>query len=505
MQMNLHEKAEFIAKSRASYYYFANAFFEILTRREFIVSNPVGREPHTLTVAKQLRRCFELEINRLMINIPPGHHKSTLLAVWVAWCEGKYPDCNFLYISYAQPLAAKHTATVRAIMELPEYRMVFPETILDKNSRARDNFKTTAGGCVVAFGSAGSITGQDAGLPGLNRFSGAVLIDDAHKPDEVHSDTMRNAVIENYNQTIKYRPRDFSRVPIICMGQRLHDADLCQFLLDGKDGYVWERIVLQSLDKFDNALYPEVFTKESLLIERAVNRYSFSAQHQQEPVPAGDALFREDDFLIFEEEPEILATFICADTAETTKSWNDATAFGFFGLYYTPQNELAIHCLHGVELRVEPRDLEEEFINFYEECRRHRVPPRIAFIEKKSTGVTLVSVLNKLQGIKIWDIERTRASGSKTARFLNIQTFFAQRRFTFTEDARHVRLFINHLTKITANDTHSHDDIADICTDAIIKGLIEQVVAIPDKTKNNDLVKKMMQQQSDFIDAGATW
>ena len=45
-----------------------------------------------------------------------------------------------------------------------------------------------------------SITGFDAGLPGLDRFSGAIIYDDAHKPDEATSDVMREAVIENYKK-----------------------------------------------------------------------------------------------------------------------------------------------------------------------------------------------------------------------------------------------------------------------------------------------------------------
>ena len=49
-----------------------------------------------------------------------------------------------------------------------------------KDTKSKDHFATTAGGHVAAFGAAGAITGRNAGLPGLDRFSGAVIIDDAH-------------------------------------------------------------------------------------------------------------------------------------------------------------------------------------------------------------------------------------------------------------------------------------------------------------------------------------
>lgn len=489
--------ANFIANCRNSFFYFFQHFFKIKTSRDFILSNPIGREPHLITVAKELKRCFDLEVNRLMINIPPGHHKSTILSYWVTWCLGKYPDCNFLYISYAKPLAAKHTANIKEIMTLPEYSLIFPATKLDPKSQAKDNFKTTRGGSVVAFGSSGSITGQDAGLPGQDRFTGAVLMDDMHKPDEVHSDTMREAVWDNYNQTIKYRPRDFARVPLICMGQRLHEEDICAKLLEKKDGYAWEQVVLQSLDVHDNALYPEVFAREALLIEREINRYSFFSQHQQEPVPAGDALFKADWFLELDVEPKMLATFITVDTAETDKSWNDATVFMFLGIYMTPNKKLAVHCLKAAELRVEPYQLESEFMQFYSRCAMYKVPPEICAIEKKSTGVTLISVLRKTQGISIREIERNIIHGSKTQRFLDIQPFISQKLFTLPADATHTKLVVNQMIKITANNTHAHDDIADCVADGIRLALIEKSIPIP--RAHDSIATNIMQRQHELI------
>lgn len=190
--------------------------------------------------------------------------------------------------------------------------------------------------------------------------------------------------------------------------------------------------------------------------------------------------FKPDWFALLDEEPDMMATFITADTAETTKSYNDATAFSFWGLYeieYAGRKtgELGLHWLDCVELRVEPKDLEAEFIDFYTECVRHPRPPKIAAIEKKSTGVTLVNILkDKIRGIQIRNIERTRASGSKCERFLQIQPYIAGRQVSFTKGAKHVDMCITHMTKITANDTHRHDDIGDTLSDAVRIALIDK-------------------------------
>lgn len=78
--------------------------------------------------------------------------------------------------------------------------------------------------------------------------------------------------------------------------------------------------------------------------------------------------------------------------------------------------------------------------------------------------------------MQIRQIERTIASGSKTQRFLEIQPFIASKRISFTRNAKHRESCISHMSKITANETHRHDDIADTLSDAIRIALIEKTI-----------------------------
>src|ERR1700733_8392648 len=194
-----YEKEEQASKLRGSLLEFCRYFYEYITGRQFNVVYPVGRDPRNIVCCKILTSIMRLEILRAVINIPPGGNKSTLLSMWVAWTWAHYPDSNYLYISYSHELASKHTAFIRSIVSSKMYRYLFDVSI-DPESRAKDSFRTTAGGTVKAFGSAGSITGQDGGLPHLDRFSGAVILDDVIKPNEAHSDTIREGVINNYNE-----------------------------------------------------------------------------------------------------------------------------------------------------------------------------------------------------------------------------------------------------------------------------------------------------------------
>jgi hypothetical protein len=473
------EKEQIASELRGSLLAFTKYFFKHVTNKEFIVSHPLGRESHHITICRALTKVKDLEVLREIINVQPGSGKSTLLSMFTAWCMAQYPDSNFLYISYSHELASKHTSFIKSIISSPMFRYLF-EVEVSQDTRAKDSFKTTAGGGVRAFGSSGSVTGQDSGLPGLDRFSGCTILDDCHKPDEVFSDTMRQGVIDNYDQTIRQRVRGLN-VPIVCIAQRLHEDDLPSWLMSGKDTDEWHTTILKSLDGAGNALYPEMMPASKLLVLKEKSPYVYSSQYQQEPIPSGGSLFKPDWFVKLQDEPEIITTFITCDTAETDKAYNDASVFSFWGIYEIKQfgkttGELGLHWIDCLETRIEPKDLEHTFMDFYSSCCMHGKPPMIAAIEKKSTGVTLISVLSKVRCLQVREIERTRASGSKTQRFLEIQPYVASKRISFSEGARHFDMCVNHMVKITANNTHRHDDIADTLADGIRIALIEKTL-----------------------------
>lgn len=475
------DREEIASQLRSSFHEFTKFFYPVLTARDFIISNPIGRESHHITIARALTQASRLEIpnHRLLINVSPGSGKSTMLSMWIAWTMATYPDCRFLYISYSKVLAAKHTETIKRIMQLSQYQYLFNVRIRH-DSKAREYFQTTSGGAVAAFGSGGAITGQDAGLPGLERFSGAVIIDDAHKPDEVHSDTIRQSVIDNYRETIQQRARGIN-VPFIFIGQRLHEDDLGAYLINQKDGYEWHQVILKSIDDAGNALYPEVDPLVKLRKKQETDPYVFASQYQQNPIPAGGALFKPEWFVMLDEEPDIIYSFITCDTAETAKSYNDATVFSFFGIYEIESygvktGEYGLHWIDTLECRIEPKDLKDTFLQFWAECMRYKKSPQMVAIEKKSTGGTLLSLLDDIRTVRLLDIPRTREQGNKTKRFLAVQPYIAERRVSFPTMGRHVKLCIDHMSKITANETHRWDDIADTAADAIRIALIEKTL-----------------------------
>ena len=471
------EKEIYHRKLVGSLLYFTQIFYYLRTGRKFELTYPDGRESHLISICRALTKVIDGNSRRLLINVPPRYGKTELLINFVAWSMGIYPDSNSLYVSYSHSLAAKQTQTIKRILQMNEYRDFF-NVLLRSDSSAKDNFETVQGGSVYAAGAGGSITGRGAGIMGANRFGGCIVIDDIHKPDEVTSDTMRQSVIDWYDETLSSRVNS-PDTPIIFIGQRLHEDDLANKLIESGD---YETLIIPALDVAGNVLHPRMHDRVALEKMRVEMPYVYSSQYQQTPQPAGGGLFKKDWFPVLDEEPEILVTFVTADTAETEKSYNDATVFSFWGLYkiqfrgFDVEEMYGLHWIDCLETRIEPKDIEETFLDFYSGCMRHKVKPQLAAIEKKSTGVTLISSVNKIQGIKVVPIERAGVGNSKTNRFLEIQPYIASKRITLPVYGKHTKMCIDHMAKITANETHRWDDIADTCSDAVKIGLIDKTI-----------------------------
>ncbi|UCE38405.1 MAG: hypothetical protein JSW00_04030 [Thermoplasmata archaeon] len=496
-------KEEQKARLQGSLLLFTQVFYKLRTGQEFRISKPMSREPHVITICKALTKTRRGETNRLLINIPPRYSKTELCIHYIAWCLAKYPNANFLYVSYSHTLAKRQTNIVRQIINMPEFKELFDARI-DPSTSAKDNFDTIQGGSVYAAGAGGTITGRGAGIRNIEEFGGAIVLDDMHKPNEVTSDVMRDTIGDWYLNTLISRLNNPKRTPIVFICQRLHEDDLAARLLLGMDGHDWDRVVLKALGDNGQSLDPDMHSLEQLKQMQATMPYEFSAQYQQNPQPAGGGVFKPEWFQLYDQDPEIFATFITADTAETAKTYNDATVFSFWGVYKIKMdgietNILGLHWLDCHECRVEPKDLKDEFMSFYRRCMGYPVKPQFAAIEKKSTGTTLVSTLKDMPGLSIQELSRgkdaiTGGVLSKTDRFLRAQPFIARKQVSFNAFAPHVDDCIDHMRKITMNDTHRHDDIADTCADAIQLALIDKVVSMGYASESEpatDVVKKL--------------
>jgi hypothetical protein len=470
---NLHRIKEQLISSTL---FFTQYFYKARTGKDFILSHPPGRLSHQLIINDELLLVEKGKTKNLILNTPGRSGKTEIICHWIARMFAIFPKSSWLYISVTHNLATDATIIIRDIIRNPYYKFFFGVE-LREDSQSKHRFTTTAGGSIEAIGAGGTITGKGAGIMGSKTFGGAIVIDDIMNPEDALSDVVRSGMNRWYMSSIYDRVNSIN-TPRLYIGHRLHEDDLSGNLSKMPD---WKTVTIPALDIHGNSFFPEKIPKEELLTIKGLDPYIFAAKYQQNPSPPGGILFKEEDFPLFDKEPEIESTFITADTAETDKTFNDATVFSFWGVYrvsnqYIPTNIYALHWISCVELRVEPAYLEAEFMQFWASCMTHRVKPEFAAIEKKSTGTTLLSILKHMQGIKVLEIDRNVAAGSKSARFLSMQPYISQHLVSLPRYGKHTYRCLEHMKKITPNGMQRFDDIADTCYDAIKLALIDKTV-----------------------------
>lgn len=289
-------------------------FYRKMHQTPFIVNS------HHEIVTDALDAVLQGRIKKLIINIAPRYSKTELAVKnFISKGFALNPKANFIHLSYSNDLALDNSAKTRDIVESDAYQEMFPNVKVA--ARANKKWTTTAGGAMYATATGGQVTGFGAGrvdkdtelwdsefdeelthemdamfaASGINTaFAGALILDDPIKPEDADSEAKRERVNGRYSSTLKNRVNS-RNTPIIIMMQRVHEYDLCGYLLENEPGE-WTVISLPSLQdeglETEHALWPFKHTREELLKLRDEDPVVFGRQHQQDPKPKGGRLYQ---------------------------------------------------------------------------------------------------------------------------------------------------------------------------------------------------------------------
>ncbi|MDG9851464.1 DNA-packaging protein [Klebsiella oxytoca] len=232
--------------------YYARYFFKQRTGGKMIVT------PHHKVIQKTLDRVIDGEIQRLIINVPPGYTKTELATINMMG-RGLALNCRarFMHLSYSHNLALLNSSTARGMIKSQAYQSMWPMALRD-DADSKAMWWTEHGGGVYASSAAGQVTGFRAGHmePG---WQGALIIDDPVKPDDAYSEIVRDGVNNRFNETIKSRLA-IETTPMIVIMQRIHYHDLSGYLLRGGSGEKWHHlnlpVIIDSSRSYEET-YPE--------------------------------------------------------------------------------------------------------------------------------------------------------------------------------------------------------------------------------------------------------
>ena len=266
--------------------HFARYFFKLMNGgKKFVVGK------HHRMICDKLNDVLTGKTRRLIINIAPRYSKSELVSRnFIAMGLAINPAAKFIHLSYSGDLALGNSVAVKDIVKSEDYQRLFGVEIA-VGTDTKSQWNTTKGGGLYATSSLGQVTGFGAGAIENEgddwEFGGAIVIDDPIKPADALSDNNREAVNLHFETTIRNRVNS-RNTPIIIIMQRLHEHDLCGYLMELEPDE-WEVLSVPCIsyneDGEEEALWPFKHTIEELHKIESANQFVFDTQYMQNPKP----------------------------------------------------------------------------------------------------------------------------------------------------------------------------------------------------------------------------
>lgn len=265
---------------------------------------------HFDAICDHLQAIMDGQIKRLLINIAPGHGKSTLVStIFPAYSWVRNSHLRWLCASYAMDLAIRDNKNCRDLIESEWYQYHFGETVqLARRQNQKSYFENTKRGYRLCTAVRSSGTGKRAN---------ALLIDDPNNAMAGPADIQ--ATVEWYGKTWVSRLNDPDNGIMVIVGQRLHEKDLSGHVLslggwehlNLPTEFEPERRCFTSIGWSDprtepgELLWPEMYDTESLaILKKALGSIHYAAQYQQAPVPSEGATFKKQWLRYFRIEGE---------------------------------------------------------------------------------------------------------------------------------------------------------------------------------------------------------
>jgi predicted phage terminase large subunit-like protein len=459
----------------------------------FIVSK------HHRPIVDALNAIYEGQIDRLIINMPPGYSKTELVVVmFSAWCLAKEPRSRFMHASYSNDLALANSSKVKDIIESPLFTLLWGTKVRNDTSAKKEWSIVDHGGMFLAVPLGGQVTGRRAGVMGLRTFSGALVIDDPMKPEDAYSRLKREVTNRRFMTTVRNRVA-IESTPIIIIMQRLHVDDLSGVLLRGASGDCWHHLSIPVEYDPKNTDYPKEFTHgkpvavslnagpiwktkhtaNQLTALRNADKFTYSAQYMQCPVISGGSIFDVAAFgsyssydgvhgdLLMKDGAlvRIRQVAVFADTAHKTGQQNDYSVLAVWGKGVDGR----IYLLDLVRAKLEAPALKQTALALFNKWKhepgQNTLGVRDVFIEDKASGIGLIQELRReAPQIHVVPVPRNK---DKVSRAYSSAPAIAEGRVVLPVGASWLREFVAEHEDFSPNMTHRHDDQVDTTMDAI--------------------------------------
>ena len=296
---------------------------------------------HHRKVAKQFEKLSKNRGSRIIVNMPPRHTKSEFASYLLpAWLIGKNPSLKIIQTTHTAELAVRFGRKVRNLMEMEQYKEVFPDVNLKADSKAAGRWETSEGGEYYAAGVGGAITGRGADL---------LIIDDPHSEQDALSENALESAYEWYTSGPRQRLQPGGSIVVVMTRWSL--KDLTGKLIRAQASDVmsdqWDVVEFPAILPSDRVLWPEYWKKDELLkVKASLSSAKWNAQWQQNPTAQESAIIKRDWWNVWEKEqiPPVDYIMQSYDTAFSKKETADYSAITTWGVFQ-PEEGGADHII----------------------------------------------------------------------------------------------------------------------------------------------------------------
>lgn len=246
------------------------------------------------------------DINRLLINVPPGFMKSlTTNVFWPAWEWGpnNMPYNRYVCGSYSEALTLRDNRKTRLLIRDQWYQDLWGDKFqISKDQDSKIKFENDKKGFKLATSVGGVGTGERGDR---------VIVDDPHNVREGESDAIRESAVMWFTEVLPTRMNDPATSAIVVIMQRVHDSDVSGHIIANDLGYTHLCLPMEfeperrCVTPFftdpriedGELLWPERFTRAVVDRDKHVmGEYATAGQFQQRPTPRGGGMFQRKDF-----------------------------------------------------------------------------------------------------------------------------------------------------------------------------------------------------------------
>lgn len=429
---------------------------------------------HIEFVCDELQAAFERwergeDAEDILINIPPGTSKSTMVSqLFPAWCWVRRPDMRFLSSSYSSDLAVSHAIKSRDCLKSDKFRRFFPGLVEFKPDQdGKTNYRNLAGGQRFVTSTNGSAIGVHADC---------ILIDDPLNVKKAASEVERRSAVDHVQRGLATRKTDKRRSFSIMVMQRLHELDpagewikkkkrLRHICLPGR----LSKDVSPALAaaRYTNGLLDSTRLDEAALttLLEDLGSYGFAGQVQQTPSPEEGGILKKAWFEVISYQEfqrrtlgRTFAWQFDADTAYTEKQENDPSA-----VLASAYVDNTLFVLKASEFWLELPELVEELPRFLQ-ANGYTNQSKL-HIEPKASGKSTYQTLKRNTRFNV--VEAPAPQDDKLTRVTNISPFCESKRVVLI-DGGWVEAF---LQQGCTFPKAAHDDMLDCLVQAINRAL----------------------------------